>query len=88
MLVVTGIFDDEKFIPDNPVVIPQKKKVVVTIEEEKDDVRRSLFGVLPSNIDLDKEHEEKLAALNRITGVISGNSMTLKEARMNRLSRQ
>ena len=35
MLVVTGIFDNERFIPDRPVSIPQKKKVVVTIEEEK-----------------------------------------------------
>ena len=35
MLVVTGIFDNERFIPDKPVSIPQKKKVIVTIEEEK-----------------------------------------------------
>jgi hypothetical protein len=34
MLVITGIFEDERFIPDTPVVIPQNKKVVVTIEEE------------------------------------------------------
>ena len=34
MLVVTGIFENERFIPDRPVSIPQKKKVVVTIEEE------------------------------------------------------
>ena len=35
MLVVTGVFEDERFIPDSPVFIPQKKKVIVTIEEEK-----------------------------------------------------
>jgi hypothetical protein len=34
MLVVTGVFENERFIPDSPVSIPQKKKVVVTIEEE------------------------------------------------------
>jgi hypothetical protein len=34
MLVITGIFENERFIPDTPVVIPQKKKVVVTIEED------------------------------------------------------
>ena len=34
MLVVTGIFENERFIPDKPVSIPQKIKVVVTIEEE------------------------------------------------------
>jgi hypothetical protein len=33
MLVVTGIFDNERFIPDSPVSIPQKKKVLVTIED-------------------------------------------------------
>ena len=35
MVVITGIFENERFIPDRPVSIPQKKKVVVTIEEEK-----------------------------------------------------
>ena len=35
MLVISGIFENERFIPDRPVLIPQKKKVVVTIEEEK-----------------------------------------------------
>ncbi|MDR2965485.1 MAG: DUF104 domain-containing protein [Treponema sp.] len=35
MLVITGIFENERFIPDKPVPIPQRKKVVVTIEDEK-----------------------------------------------------
>ena len=38
MLVITGIFDDGRFIPDSPVNIPQKKKVVVTIEEKNEDL--------------------------------------------------
>jgi hypothetical protein len=33
MLVVTGIFDNERFIPDRPVSIPQKKKVTITIDD-------------------------------------------------------
>ena len=37
MLVITGIFEDERFIPDRPVSIPQKKKVVVTIEEHTEE---------------------------------------------------
>ena len=41
MLVITGIFENERFIPDNPVSIPQKKRVVVTIEEEKYVVTKS-----------------------------------------------
>jgi len=37
MLIVTGVFENERFIPDRPVSIPQKKKVVVTIDEENPD---------------------------------------------------
>jgi len=33
MLVITGIFENQRFIPDKPVSIPQRKKVKVTIEE-------------------------------------------------------
>jgi flagellar basal body rod protein FlgF len=33
MLVVTGIFDNERFIPDRPVSIPPKKKVTITIDD-------------------------------------------------------
>ena len=36
MLVVTGVFENERFIPDKPVSIPQKRRVVVTIEENPD----------------------------------------------------
>ena len=34
MLVITGVFENERFIPDSPISIPQKKKVMVTIDEE------------------------------------------------------
>ena len=33
MLVITGVFENERFIPDRPISIPQRKKVTVTIEE-------------------------------------------------------
>jgi hypothetical protein len=33
MLVVTGVFENERFIPDKPVSIPQNTKVTVTFEE-------------------------------------------------------
>jgi hypothetical protein len=40
MLVVTGIFENERFIPDSPISIPQRKRVVVTIEDNLDkDIR-------------------------------------------------
>jgi len=35
MLVITGTFENERFIPDRPVSLPQKTKVTVTIEEGK-----------------------------------------------------
>jgi len=34
LLVITGVFENEKFIPDKPISIPQKKKVTITIDEE------------------------------------------------------
>ena len=34
MLVITGVFENERFIPDKPISIPQKKKVKITIDEE------------------------------------------------------
>ena len=36
MPVITGVFENERFIPDRPVSIPQKTKVVLTFEEEDD----------------------------------------------------
>jgi len=50
MLVITGIFEDGRFIPDKPVKIPEKRKVVVTIEEQCDSlvepVNHTAFGRL------------------------------------------
>ena len=37
ILVITGFFKNETFIPDKPVSLPQQKRVIVTIEEEKED---------------------------------------------------
>jgi hypothetical protein len=34
MLVITGVFENERFIPDSPISIPEKKNVTVTIDEE------------------------------------------------------
>ena len=36
MLVVTGTFENKTLITDNPVSLPQHRRVIVTIEEEKD----------------------------------------------------
>ena len=68
MLVITGIFEDERFIPDRPVSIPQKKKVTVTIEEHtaeasgrKNEAFQNFMqykGVLPLDFDYKKELAE------------------------------
>ena len=41
MLVITGTFENETLIPDIPVSLPQHKRVVVTIEEEKEKAGQS-----------------------------------------------
>ena len=42
MLVVTGIFDNERFIPDIPITIPQRKKVVITIDENAENYTKTI----------------------------------------------
>ena len=36
MLVVTGFFENDTFIPDEPISFPQRKRVTVMIEEENE----------------------------------------------------
>ena len=71
MLVITGIFENGRFIPDKPVKIPEKKKVIVTIEEQHNSsvepVKHSAFGRLhaysnPSLIPEEKSAWEAAAA--------------------------
>ena len=45
MLVVTGIFENERFIPDRPVAIPQNKRVTVTIERSQTTIPH-IWGIL------------------------------------------
>ena len=73
MLVITGVFENERFIPDKPVEIPQKKRVVLTFEEEtsnketegRNAKRNEAFqrfmqykGMLPLDFDYKKELAE------------------------------
>ena len=52
MLVITGVFENERFIPDKPVEIPQKKRVTVTIEEHatEDLIKENLVETMPETI--------------------------------------
>lgn len=72
MLVITGFFENEKFFPDNPVSIPQNKKVVVTIEE------------MPAAVSV----QERIAAAERLVGAASDTAMTLENIKTERLLRQ
>ena len=68
MLVITGTFDNGQFIPDEPVAIPQKRKVIITIEEytmgdpkRKNDAFQNFKrykGALPLDFDYKKELAE------------------------------
>jgi hypothetical protein len=58
MLVVTGIFKNERFIPDTPISIPQNKKVIVTIEEKSDNDIRT------ETVSANKWREIGMAVLN------------------------
>ena len=73
MLVITGIFENGRFIPDKPVSIPERKKVSVTIDDET-----------PAQWSI----EERIAAAERLAGVASNDPMTLEEIRNERLARQ
>jgi len=61
MLVITGVFENERFIPDTSVEIPQKKKVVLTFKEEEEPVA---------------EIERKLAAFRQLTEAVKESNKT------------
>ena len=46
MLIVTGFFENKTFVPDNPVSLPQRKRVILTIEEEKEEYTEPSFKEL------------------------------------------
>jgi flagellin-specific chaperone FliS len=76
MFAVQGIYDEGVVTIKDPVPVNKKYNVIVT------------FLKPAELIEENSDRERKLAALKRITGVISGNTMTLDEARTERLSRQ
>ena len=81
MLVITGIFEDGRFIPDKPIVIPEKKKVKVIVEDHNVESARTKKNV-------EWSIEEKIAAAESLVGAASNNPMSLEEIRNKRLARQ
>jgi len=76
MFAVQGIYADGNITINEPVPVKKKYDVIVTFLKPA--------GQGESNVD----KGEKIAALNRITGILSDNGTTLEEARTERLSRQ
>jgi len=75
MYAIKALYDGTGFKPKEPIPVNGEYEVVITFttpvknsgkqtrsfsNAEKDTLRNSLFGVLPSNIDLDEAREERL----------------------------
>jgi len=75
MYAIKALYDGTDFKPKEPIPINGEYEVVITFTspvknaerhsrhfsiEEKESLRKSLFGVLPSNINLDEAREERL----------------------------
>ena len=78
MLVVTGIFENERFIPDKPVSLPQKKKVTVTIEEHTAEASSTELPVetkRPSLTMAQIEEWSKAPEIQSLVGVLSGTNL-------------
>jgi predicted DNA-binding antitoxin AbrB/MazE fold protein len=75
MHAIKALYDGTNFKPKEPIPVNEEYEVVITFttpvkdskkqsgyfsNTEKDALRKSLFGVLPSNIDLDEAREERL----------------------------
>jgi len=76
MFAVQGTYSDGTVTINEPVSVDKKYDVVVTflkpVEQTENGANR----------------ERKIAALNRISGILSNSTMTLEEARAERLIRQ
>jgi len=75
MYAIKALYDGTNFKPKEPIPVNEEYEVVITFttpvknperqsklfsNAEKETLRKSLFGILPSNIDLDEEREERL----------------------------
>lgn len=38
MLVITGFFENGKFVPDNPISLPEKTRALIKVEETAESV--------------------------------------------------
>ena len=87
MFVVTGVFDNERFIPDKPISLPQNKKVVITIDDtaKETSIKQNPNGKIQFNKLMINEmlQDEDLCFL---TGLLH-TEMTADEIRTERLKK-
>jgi hypothetical protein len=76
MFAVQGIYSDGTVTINEPIPIDKKYDVIITFLKPVEQTEKRA------------DRERKIAALNRIRGILSNNTMTLEEARMERLNRQ
>ena len=76
MFAVQGIYADGNITISEPVPVSNKYDVIVTFLKPANQAEGHI------------DKGEKIAALSRITGILSDSDTTLEEARMERLSRQ
>jgi len=76
MFTVQGIYADGIVTINEPVHVDKKYDVVITFIKPVEQTEKG------------QDRERKIAALNRISGILSNSTMTLEEARAERLSRQ
>jgi len=75
MYAINAVFDGNGFKPKEPIPVNEEYEVVITFtnpvkgtetpqkhfsKAEKDKIINSLFGVLPSKVNLDEAREERL----------------------------
>ena len=76
MFAVEGVYANGMVSIKEPVPVNTQYDVIVTFLKPLDKEEK------------DEKRERKFAALNRITGILFGSTMSLEEARAERLGRQ
>jgi hypothetical protein len=75
MYAIKGVYDGISFKPQEPVPVDEEYEVVITFtiplknndvprrisETEKKEITKALFGVLPSDVDLDEARTQRLS---------------------------
>ena len=91
MLVVTGVFENERFIPDKPVSLPQKKKVVITIDDAVTETStEDTAKVMPKFTKAQIEEWSQAPELQALAGILKDaglpQDITMKDIRQMRLT--